>query len=302
MIMRTVVVIEPHTHEDYTKEKITIFDNTTIMSEKIWHYKDVDECTHYIVKDYHLNYPTDYKGEQMIHELDVVWPQNHLWVDRDERISWIADLEKRSDIYFPTYGRCDNCWASGPAYKLFIECKDEPDEYGDQYSYQMIACRKETLILDSQTIAEKSGRPHETAKANRMIQIVAATWHDFNSFGLHRQIEAKHKHIKDDEERKRMIFKRCNEFMKDYAPIHSKFMEDYKCDIYLRGIWRQQDCVGRNWNPEENLTTNETNENPTKKTFSRDTTKERWENIIDTIREEVPGDAHSLSWIDNIIW
>jgi hypothetical protein len=32
--------------------------------------------------------------------------------------------------------------------------------------------------------------------------------------------------------------------------------------------------VGWNWNPEENVTTNETNKNPTKKTFSRDTAKE----------------------------
>jgi hypothetical protein len=29
-----VVVIEHHAHEDYTKEKLTIFDYTTRMSEK----------------------------------------------------------------------------------------------------------------------------------------------------------------------------------------------------------------------------------------------------------------------------
>jgi hypothetical protein len=65
---------------------------------------------------------------------------------------------------------------------------------------------------------------------------VAATGHAFNFSALRRQIEAKHKHIKDDEERKRMIFQRCNEFMKDYAPIYDKFMENYKCDMYPRGI------------------------------------------------------------------
>jgi hypothetical protein len=32
--------------------------------------------------------------------------------------------------------------------------------------------------------------------------------------------------------------------------------------------------VGWNWNLEENVTKKETNENPTKKSFSRDTTKE----------------------------
>jgi hypothetical protein len=109
--------------------------------------------------------------------------------------------------------------------------------------------QKGNLNFDSQTIAEKLGKPHETAKANRMIQIVAATGHDFVFSAIRRQIEAKHKHIEDDEERKRMIFQRFNEFMKDYAPIYDKFMEDYKCDVYPRGIQRQQECAG--WNPED---------------------------------------------------
>jgi hypothetical protein len=59
--------------------------------------------------------------------------------------------------------------------------------------------------------------------------------------------------------------------------------------------------VGWNRNSEENVTEDETNENPRKKTFSRDTAKEGWEHIIDTIREQVHGDAHSLLWIDNTI-
>jgi hypothetical protein len=75
------------------------------------------------------------------------------------------------------------------------------------------------------------------------------TRHDFICFALCRQIEAKHKHIQDDEERKRMIFQGCNEFMKDYAPIYDKLMEDYKRDMYPRGIRRQHECVG--WNLED---------------------------------------------------
>jgi hypothetical protein len=66
---------------------------------------------------------------------------------------------------------------------------------------------------------------------------------------LRRQIEEKHKHIGDDEERKRMIFQGCSEFMKDYASIYDKFMVDYKRNMYPRGIQRQQECVG--WNPED---------------------------------------------------
>jgi hypothetical protein len=69
-----------------------------------------------------------------------------------------------------------------------------------------------------------------------------------NFCSLRRQIEAKHKHIEDDEERKRMIFQRCSKFMEDYVPIYNKFVEDYKCVMYPRGIRRQQECVG--WNPE----------------------------------------------------
>jgi hypothetical protein len=35
MIIQALIVIEHRAHEDYTKEKITIFDNTTMTSEKI---------------------------------------------------------------------------------------------------------------------------------------------------------------------------------------------------------------------------------------------------------------------------
>jgi hypothetical protein len=45
--------------------------------------------------------------------------------------------------------------------------------------------------------------------------------------------------------------------------------------MFLRGfeVWEKAKSVG--WKPEENVQTNETNENPTKKTFSRDTTKKK---------------------------
>jgi hypothetical protein len=90
------------------------------------------------------------------------------------------------------------------------------------------------LILNSQTIAEKLGKPHEIAKANRIIQIVAATPDRFNFYKLRIHIEDKYIHITDLEERNRMISQGCNEFMKDYAPIYDKFMEDYRGDSYLK--------------------------------------------------------------------
>jgi hypothetical protein len=60
--------------------------------------------------------------------------------------------------------------------------------------------------------------------------------------------------------RKETIFHAINEFMMDYEPIYHKFLEDYNsiyysCGIITRGIRKQQECVGRNWdwNPEENV-------------------------------------------------
>jgi hypothetical protein len=44
-------------------------------------------------------------------------------------------------------------------------------------------------------------------------------------------------------------------------------------DVVLKGLVKAM-IVGGKRNPEENVTNSETNENPRKKTFSRDTTKE----------------------------
>jgi hypothetical protein len=124
-----------------------------------------------------------------------------------------------------------------------------------RHQYQVITCGKKSLIIDSQTIAEKLGKPQEIAKANRIIQIVAATPGRFNFYKLYNHMEDKYIHITDLEERKRIISQGCNKFMKDYAPIYDKFMEDYRGDSYRtyanRNVRRQQECVG--WNPEENV-------------------------------------------------
>jgi hypothetical protein len=92
-----------------------------MMIEKIDHYRHDDHCTHHINKNYDLKYPTAFEGEQMIHEKDMLRPQNHLWEDQDRRMSWKTDPDRKSNIHFPKYGTCKNCWASGPAL----------DEYGD---------------------------------------------------------------------------------------------------------------------------------------------------------------------------
>jgi hypothetical protein len=51
------------------------------------------------------------------------------------------------------------------------------------------------------------------------------------------------------------------------------FFKEYEDLLNIQHIRPQQECVGRKRNPEENVTDSETNENPRKKTFSRDTAK-----------------------------
>jgi hypothetical protein len=84
--------------------------------------EEIDHYDHYIVKDYVLKDPYDFEGDQVILESDKVRPQNYLWEDRDERMSWMGDPDRKSNIHFPTYGTCGHCWASAPAYKVCIEC------------------------------------------------------------------------------------------------------------------------------------------------------------------------------------
>jgi hypothetical protein len=59
----------------------------------------------YIVKDYCKKYPND-PGDQDINERDVVRPRNHLWADQEEISSWRKFIDRKSNIYIPTYGLC----------------------------------------------------------------------------------------------------------------------------------------------------------------------------------------------------
>jgi hypothetical protein len=52
------------------------------------------------------------------------------------------------------------------------------------------------------------------------------------------------------------------------------FFKEYEDLLNVPRIRPQQEYVGGKRNPEENVTVSETNENPRKKAFSRDTAKE----------------------------
>jgi hypothetical protein len=132
----------------------------------------------HIVKDYCLKYPIDL-GDQKIHDSDVIRPKNHLWADSDEIASWKM-YDSKSTVYFPTYGLCGICWASGPAYKTCSECK--------LGKYQIVQYDKY-----SQTIAKKLGKHHETAKANRKQNWLRTCEAHFDMQIHCIKIEAKHK-------------------------------------------------------------------------------------------------------------
>jgi hypothetical protein len=119
---------------------------------------------------------------------------------------WRLDANRKSGVALPTYGTYGTCWASGPAYKKCIPC--DSDEYR--------AVSRNNYILDSQTIAEKLGKNHETAKAN-----CKQNWHRmcgarFSYENLRMMLARKHKHIQDAEERERMISQELWEFMDEY--------------------------------------------------------------------------------------
>jgi hypothetical protein len=48
------------------QEKITIFDNTLMMGEKIYPQEEVHHHDHYIVKNYVLKYPHDHEREMIV--------------------------------------------------------------------------------------------------------------------------------------------------------------------------------------------------------------------------------------------
>ena len=196
---------------------------------------------------------SDKEIDLMLHETNVVRPRNHLWADENERRSWVT-IPIGIYCIFPTYGTCDYCWASGPVFQKCIECKREntTNEYGKQYGYNYLVCGRQSIVLDSQTIAAKLGRRHKPAKANEPVTVVKADGHTFNFNTLREQIKWNNRHIEDDAERERANFQGCNEFLNDYAPIHHKFMED---SMSGGGVRRLPVCVEwtpKDWHPEEN--------------------------------------------------
>jgi hypothetical protein len=111
------------------------------------------------------------------------------WADFEENKKWI----NMSSLGLPTYGACEFCWASEPTYKKCTNCT--LDEYQVVY--------RKNFILDSQTLAKKMGKPHETAKVNHTQNWIRTEGVKLTESKLHLMIDSiKNNLIQDVEERK----------------------------------------------------------------------------------------------------
>jgi hypothetical protein len=128
-------------------------------------------------------------------------------------------------------------------------------------------------IIDSQTIGEKMNKPHHTARAELTYNKICTDTMKFNRTAIEKQLiqdfEKKHPYWKDDEGFQ------FAPHQKSYAvrELLRGFLGEYDELLDQQRIRLQQECVGWNRYPNWNVIEDETNENPRKNTFSRDTTK-----------------------------
>jgi len=150
-----------------------------------------------------VNYSADQEGQD-IRDEDVVRPHNHRWtiryaIDPDAEIqSW----KIKSFARCPTYGSCQKCLKSGPVGTVCNECPIKNFKPG----YVILRSEDGSKILDSITIAQMLGRPHQTAKADRvfktgMDRIEVCDWDRIFRASL-RASGQKYEHVQNRSERK----------------------------------------------------------------------------------------------------
>jgi hypothetical protein len=104
-------------------------------------------------------------------------------------------------------------------------------------------------------------------------------WTKYNTIGIDAMVKAQllqdfnveHSFWVDDKDAPQF-----SPHQKSYAEreVVTDFFKEYEDLLNAQRIRPQQECVGGKRNPEENVTDSETNENPRKKTFRRDTAKD----------------------------
>jgi hypothetical protein len=231
----------------------------------------VNHRAKYFVEDYCKNYPDD-QGNERIYPEDVVRPRNNKWADQMEQMSWQSSYEEENEqcnIGYhrraPTYGTCNRCWATGPSYQPCQECEDG----------QYVPLKSKGYILDSQSVGKKMKKPHHTARAGLTDNTIRTDTMKFDRKGVKAQLlqdfNVEHPFWKDNPNDYQFA-----PHQRSYAEreIVTDFLKEYEDLLNAQRIRPQQECVGGKRSPEENVTDSETNENPQKKAFSCDTTKE----------------------------
>jgi hypothetical protein len=136
-----------------------------------------------------------------MHAEDVVRPCNHKWAYTAEQSKWISsyfgdsnDVELYYERRAPTYGTCEECWASGPSYQPCQEC--------DKVLCMPLELRG--YIIDSQTMGEKMKKPHHTARAGLTYNQICTDTMTFNrpaiKLKLDRDFNKEHSHWVDNED------------------------------------------------------------------------------------------------------
>jgi hypothetical protein len=223
------------------------------------------------VEDYCKNYSND-QGNERIYPEDVVRPRNHKWADQMEQMSWQLSCEEEDEqrcIYYvrqaPTYETCNGCWATGPSYQPCQEC--------DSGNYTPLALK--SCILDSQRFGKKMKKPHHTARAGLTYNTICTDTMKFNRKAVKAQLlqDSNVKHLFWVDKEGDYQFAPHQRSFAEHE-VATCFFKEYEDLLNVPRIRPQQECVGWKRNREENVTDSETNDNPRKKAFGSDTTKE----------------------------
>jgi hypothetical protein len=134
---------------------------------------------------------------------------------------------------------------------------------------QYMPLKLKGYILDGQSVGKKMKKPHHTARAGLTYNTIRTDMMKFDRKAVEAQLlqdfNVEHPFWKDNP----------NDYQ--FAPherfyaereVVTDFFKEYEDLLNVQRIQPQQECVGGKRNLEENVTDNETNENPRKKAFS----------------------------------
>jgi hypothetical protein len=130
-------------------------------------------------------------------------------------------------------------------------------------------------ILDSQTVGKKMKKPHHTARAGLAYNTIRTDTMKFDRKVVKAQLlqdfNVEHPCWEDKEDDYQFAPHQRSFAEREFVKY---FFKEYEALLNVPRIRPQLECVVGKRNREENGSSSETNENPRKKAFSRDTAKE----------------------------